>query len=56
MLLQKLEYMHANPVTGVWNLVSNAVDYPHSSMAFYVHGPGHAGAAPIIHYHKILYE
>ena len=32
---QKLEYIHANPVAGKWNLVDDFVDYPHSSAAYY---------------------
>jgi REP element-mobilizing transposase RayT len=55
MLIQKLDYMHANPVTGVWNLVEQAHHYPHSSMAFYVNGPGLPCPAPIVHYHMILH-
>jgi len=32
---QKLEYMHANPIAGKWNLAMSMVDYFHSSAAFY---------------------
>jgi len=32
---QKLEYIHANPITGKWNLVEYAEDYIHSSASFY---------------------
>jgi hypothetical protein len=34
-LLQKLEYIHANPVTGKWELADSAEKYLHSSAAFY---------------------
>jgi len=34
-VLQKLEYMHANPISGKWNLAGSTVDYFHSSAAFY---------------------
>ncbi|MCA4894186.1 MAG: hypothetical protein ING84_04175 [Cytophagales bacterium] len=34
-LLQKLEYIHANPVTGKWRLADSAEKYLHSSAAFY---------------------
>lgn len=55
MLIQKLEYMHANPVSGVWDLVPNALHYPHSSAAFYAYGPEHAGPAPLVHHHNIIF-
>ena len=29
MIEQKLDYMHANPVSGEWALVADALDYPH---------------------------
>jgi putative transposase len=34
-LLQKLEYIHANPVTGKWQLADSIEKYLHSSAAFY---------------------
>ena len=34
-ILQKLDYMHHNPVSGKWNLVEYFTDYPHSSAKFY---------------------
>ena len=34
-LLQKLEYIHANPVSGKWNLADCAESYLHSSAGFY---------------------
>lgn len=34
-ILQKLEYIHKNPVTGRWNLANSFVEYLHSSAAYY---------------------
>lgn len=55
MLIQKLKYVHANPVSGVWGLVPYALEYPHSSPAFYALEPEHAGPAPLVHYHRIIF-
>jgi REP element-mobilizing transposase RayT len=52
MIEQKLDYMHNNPVEGVWSLVDNALDYPHSSAAFYERGD--LCLAPITHYQDII--
>ncbi|HQV53068.1 MAG: hypothetical protein IPI00_03185 [Flavobacteriales bacterium] len=38
MIEQKLHYIHANPVSKKWQLVDDAVEYQHSSFAFYVRG------------------
>jgi hypothetical protein len=38
MLLQKLDYMHRNPVKGKWNLASDFISYQYSSAAFYETG------------------
>ncbi|HOZ41206.1 MAG: hypothetical protein IPO05_02065 [Flavobacteriales bacterium] len=38
MIEQKLQYIHANPVSKKWRLADDAVEYPHSSFAFYVRG------------------
>ncbi len=35
---QKLNYIHANPCRGVWSLVDDPCDYPHSSAKFYATG------------------
>lgn len=35
MLFQKMDYIHHNPVSGKWNLVSDFILYPHSSAAYY---------------------
>jgi REP element-mobilizing transposase RayT len=37
-LLQKLDYMHANPVNGKWKLAEDYRDYEHSSAGFYEKG------------------
>lgn len=34
-ILQKLNYIHHNPVKGKWNLVDDFTDYEHSSASFY---------------------
>lgn len=52
MVRQKLEYMHANPVSGKWSLVQNALDYPHSSMGFYERGD--VSPAPVEHFELVL--
>ena len=33
---QKLNYMHSNPCTGKWQLVTNSIEYFHSSAKFYL--------------------
>jgi len=35
---QKLNYMHNNPCTGIWNLVQSPVEYEHSSAKVYITG------------------
>ncbi len=47
MVRQKLDYIHANPVSGKWSLVDDPVDYPHSSLSFYAKGV--STFAPITH-------
>lgn len=54
MIRQKLEYIHANPVSGKWSLAQNALEYPHSSMAFYERGD--LTLAPIEHFEVVLSE
>ncbi len=34
-LIQKLEYVHNNPVAKEWNLAEDRADYPYSSACFY---------------------
>ncbi len=38
MMLQKLNYMHHNPVTKKWNLANDYLNYLHSSAKFYEEG------------------
>ena len=38
MIVQKLDYMHCNSCRGKWNLVTNPVDYIHSSAKYYITG------------------
>ena len=38
MIEQKLRYIHVDPVSKKWRLAEDAVEYPHSSFAFYVRG------------------
>ena len=38
MMLQKLNYIHKNPVSKKWNLVSDYLSYNHSSARFYEEG------------------
>jgi REP element-mobilizing transposase RayT len=52
-ILQKLDYIHANPVTGKWTLAERTMDYLHSSAHFY--HTGEDRHAPIIHYHEVLF-
>ena len=50
-MLQKLNYMHSNPVSKKWNLVSDYATYEHSSAGFY-HGR-EAGYKKILHVREI---
>lgn len=34
-LMQKMKYIHHNPVRGKWNLAEHYTDYEHSSASFY---------------------
>jgi REP element-mobilizing transposase RayT len=51
-ILQKLDYMHANPVTGKWNLVEDFTDYIHSSAKYYE--LNEEGIYPVTHYNEII--
>ncbi len=53
MIEQKLRYMHANPVSKRWKLANDAVEYEHSSFAFYVRGEPRN--APLTAYHEYGY-
>ena len=33
--MQKINYIHHNPVNGKWNLAKDFVSYEHSSASFY---------------------
>ena len=35
---QKLNYIHLNPVRGIWKLVDDFTEYAHSSASYYEHG------------------
>jgi hypothetical protein len=53
MIEQKLCYMPANPVSKQWRLASDAVEYEHSSFAFYVRGE--TRGAPLTAFHEFGY-
>ena len=36
--LEKLNYIHNNPCSGVWSLVKSPVEYKHSSARYYING------------------
>ncbi len=36
--LQKLDYIHNNPCSGVWNLSGSPAEYKHSSAKYYIEG------------------
>ena len=48
-LLQKLDYIHHNSVSGNWNLAESFIDYQHSSVCFYEKNIDHESIA-IKHY------
>jgi REP element-mobilizing transposase RayT len=52
LIIQKLDYMHANPVSGKWNLVDVFTDYIHSSAKFYE--LNEQGIYPVTHYKEII--
>ena len=37
-ILQKLVYLHMNPISGKWKLADTSLDYLHSSAPFYFNG------------------
>ena len=51
-VIQKLEYIHANPISGKWDLAPSAVDYLHSSATFYELNNEHP-FVKIIHYKEL---
>ena len=50
MIEAKLKYLHANPVSKKWHLTGDAVEYPHTSFAFYVRGEQRS--APLVPYQE----
>jgi REP element-mobilizing transposase RayT len=46
-MVQKLDYMHANPCRGNWSLADEYWEYPHSSGHFYA--TGNQGVYPVTH-------
>ena len=50
-LLQKLEYIHHNPVIGKWKLAADFTEYVHSSASFYELGKRQLYAP--LHFHDI---
>lgn len=53
MIEAKLKYIHSNPISKKWRLAEDAVEYPHSSFAFYVRGEQRD--APLVAYHEYGY-
>ncbi|HEY5823651.1 MAG TPA: hypothetical protein VIT44_04760 [Cyclobacteriaceae bacterium] len=51
-LMQKLNYMHNNPISGKWNLAPTFIDYFHSSAGFYELNEPHT-KVNITHYEEI---
>ncbi len=51
MMVQKINYMHYNPVSKKWNLAENFIDYLHSSAKFYETGV--QGIFNVTHYKDV---
>jgi len=51
-LLQKLHYIHNNPVSGKWSLAPSSTDYLHSSARFYYSGKHQM--FEVVDYEKLL--
>jgi len=51
-MIQKLNYIHRNPVSGKWRLVDNYCDYIHSSARFYESGK--QGIYKVTHYADVM--
>ncbi len=54
-LLQKLDYIHNNPLRGKWNLVVAPELYLHSSAAFYILNQPHP-FVELTHYKEVTYS
>jgi len=54
-MIQKLNYIHFNPVRGKWNLAEDYRDYQHSSAGFYDgENTDDYKGYPVIHYQEVL--
>ncbi len=51
-IIQKLNYIHRNPVSEKWKLVENYLDYIHSSARFYE--LGEKGLYNVMHYQEVF--
>ena len=51
---QKLDYIHANPVSKKWMLANNAIEYVHSSAKFYE--TGEQGIYDVTHANEWMYK
>ena len=51
---QKLDYMHANPVSKKWSLAAYPIDYLHSSARFYEFGT--RGSYEVVHVNDWMYK
>ena len=52
-ILQKLDYIHRNPVRGKWQLAADYTQYLHSSAGFYE--GGQSGYGRLVHVGEIMY-
>ena len=53
-LLQKLSYIHSNPLRGKWKLAATPEDYLHSSVAFYELNQAHPFVR-LTHYKEVTF-
>ena len=54
-LLQKLNYIHINPVSKKWHLAKTPEEYYHSSASYYESGIAHPQVS-ITHYNELTYS
>ena len=52
-LIQKLDYIHNNPVSGKWKLADSFIEYQHSSVCFYEKNIAHENVT-IKHYLDLI--